>query len=71
MKPEHVLTVIAMAVLLSACGGEAGPIIETVNEQYLPSIAPITLRAARAGDDAGVQFKGGCAEDGCQAEARQ
>jgi phenylalanyl-tRNA synthetase beta subunit len=34
-------------LLLEITGGEAGPIIETVSEQYLPSIAPVTLRAQR------------------------
>ncbi|QJI29966.1 phenylalanine--tRNA ligase subunit beta [Pseudomonas sp. ADAK18] len=37
----------ATGLLLEITGGEAGPIIETVSEQYLPSIAPITLRAQR------------------------
>ncbi|WP_421555293.1 phenylalanine--tRNA ligase subunit beta [Pseudomonas kitaguniensis] len=35
----------ATGLLLEITGGEAGPISETVNEQYLPSVAPITLRA--------------------------
>lgn len=35
----------ATGLLLEITGGEAGPITETVNEQFLPSIAPITLRA--------------------------
>ncbi|MBY8929253.1 phenylalanine--tRNA ligase subunit beta [Pseudomonas sp. Wu6] len=35
----------ATGLLLDITGGEAGPITETVNQQYLPSIAPITLRA--------------------------
>ncbi|AZE73905.1 Phenylalanyl-tRNA synthetase beta chain [Pseudomonas synxantha] len=35
----------ATGLLLDITGGEAGPITETVNEQFLPSIAPITLRA--------------------------
>ncbi|MFW8696177.1 phenylalanine--tRNA ligase beta subunit-related protein, partial [Mesorhizobium japonicum] len=37
----------ATGLLLEITGGEAGPIIETVSEQHLPSIAPITLRAQR------------------------
>jgi phenylalanyl-tRNA synthetase beta chain len=37
----------ATGLLLEITGGEAGPIIETVSEQYLPSIAPVTLRAQR------------------------
>ncbi|KAE9651957.1 phenylalanine--tRNA ligase subunit beta [Pseudomonas sp. PB105] len=35
----------ATGLLLDITGGEAGPITETVSEQYLPSVAPITLRA--------------------------
>ena len=35
----------ATGLLLEITGGEAGPITETVSEQYLPSVAPITLRA--------------------------
>ncbi|MBK5548244.1 phenylalanine--tRNA ligase subunit beta [Pseudomonas sp. TH04] len=35
----------ATGLLLEITGGDAGPITETVNEQYLPSVAPITLRA--------------------------
>lgn len=37
----------ATGLLLEITGGEAGPITETVKEQYLPSIAPVTLRAQR------------------------
>ena len=37
----------ATGLLLEITGGEAGPIIETVSEQHLPSIAPVTLRAQR------------------------
>lgn len=37
----------ATGLLLEITGGEAGPITETVNEQYLSSIAPVTLRAQR------------------------
>ena len=35
----------ATGLLLEITGGEAGPITETANEQFLPSVAPITLRA--------------------------
>ncbi|MFP3670418.1 hypothetical protein SB717_35615, partial [Priestia sp. SIMBA_032] len=35
----------ATGLLLEITGGEAGPITETVSEQHLPSVAPITLRA--------------------------
>ncbi|MBN0977196.1 phenylalanine--tRNA ligase subunit beta [Pseudomonas hygromyciniae] len=37
----------ATGLLLEITGGEAGPIIEAVSEQHLPSIAPVTLRAQR------------------------
>ncbi|MDH0744837.1 phenylalanine--tRNA ligase subunit beta [Pseudomonas sp. GD03842] len=37
----------ATGLLLEITGGEAGPIIEAVSEQHLPSIAPVTLRADR------------------------
>ncbi|NNA65859.1 phenylalanine--tRNA ligase subunit beta [Pseudomonas gessardii] len=37
----------ATGLLLEITGGEAGPITETVSEQHLPSIAPVTLRAQR------------------------
>ena len=46
----------ATGLLLEITGGEAGPIIETVNEQYLPSIAPITLRAARISQMLGMEM---------------
>ncbi|MCF5227432.1 phenylalanine--tRNA ligase subunit beta, partial [Pseudomonas syringae] len=37
----------ATGLLLDITGGEAGPVIEVVSEQHLPSIAPVTLRASR------------------------
>ncbi|MBX8573996.1 phenylalanine--tRNA ligase subunit beta [Pseudomonas cichorii] len=37
----------ATGLLLEITGGEAGPIIEAVSEQHLPSIASVTLRASR------------------------
>ena len=46
----------ATGLLLDITGGEAGPIIETVNEQYLPSIAAITLRAARISQMLGMEM---------------
>ena len=46
----------ATGLLLDITGGEAGPITETVNEQYLPSIAPITLRAARISQMLGMEM---------------
>ncbi|MFJ7884624.1 phenylalanine--tRNA ligase subunit beta [Pseudomonas sp. NPDC096917] len=46
----------ATGLLLEITGGEAGPVVETVNEQYLPSIAPITLRAARITQMLGLEM---------------
>ena len=46
----------ATGLLLDITGGEAGPIIEAVNEQYFPSIAPITLRAARISQMLGMEM---------------
>jgi phenylalanyl-tRNA synthetase beta chain len=37
----------ATALLLEIVGGEAGPIIEVVNQEQLPSVAPVTLRTER------------------------
>ncbi|SEI67312.1 phenylalanine--tRNA ligase subunit beta [Pseudomonas sp. NFR16] len=37
----------ATGLLLEITGGEAGPVIEAVSEQHLPSVAPVTLRADR------------------------
>ena len=48
----------ATGLLLEITGGEAGPIIETVAQQFLPSIAPITLRAARISQMLGMKMDG-------------
>ena len=37
----------ATGLLLEITGGDAGPVIETVSDQHLPSIEPIILRAER------------------------
>lgn len=37
----------ATGLLLEITGGEAGPVIETVSEKDLPSVAPVVLRAER------------------------
>jgi len=37
----------ATGLLLDITGGEAGPVIETVSDQHLPSVEPIILRAER------------------------
>lgn len=46
----------ATGLLLEITGGEAGPIIETVSEQHLPSIAPITLRSQRITQMLGMEM---------------
>ena len=46
----------ATGLLLEITGGEAGPIIETVSEQHLPSIAPITLRSQRIAQMLGMEM---------------
>ncbi|MGC5700457.1 phenylalanine--tRNA ligase subunit beta [Pseudomonas sp. NFXW11] len=46
----------ATGLLLEITGGEAGPIIETVSEQHLPSVAPVTLRAERITQMLGMEM---------------
>jgi phenylalanyl-tRNA synthetase beta chain len=46
----------ATALLLEIVGGEAGAIIETVNQQHLPNVAPITLRAERVEQMLGLKM---------------
>lgn len=46
----------ATALILEIVGGEAGPVVETVSEQHLPNIAPITLRAERITQMLGMQM---------------
>ena len=46
----------ATGLLLEITGGEAGPVIETVSEQHLPSIAPVILRAERIEQMLGMQM---------------
>ena len=47
----------ATALLLDIVGGEAGPIIEAVTHEQLPSIAPITLRAERIEQMLGLKME--------------
>ena len=49
----------ATALLLEIAGGEPGPIIESVNQQHLPQIAPITLRAERVSQMLGLELGAG------------
>ncbi|MDB6143114.1 MAG: phenylalanine--tRNA ligase subunit beta [Pseudomonas sp.] len=46
----------ATGLLLEITGGEAGPIIEAVSEQDLPSIAPVILRAERITQMLGMEM---------------
>ncbi|WP_339451143.1 phenylalanine--tRNA ligase subunit beta [Pseudomonas sp. EA_5y_Pfl2_R50] len=46
----------ATGLLLDITGGEAGPVIESVSEQHLPSIAPITLRSQRITQMLGMEM---------------
>lgn len=46
----------ATGLLLEITGGEVGPIIETVSEQHLPKIAPVTLRAQRITQMLGMEM---------------
>ncbi|WMN19918.1 phenylalanine--tRNA ligase subunit beta [Pseudomonas piscis] len=47
----------ATGLLLEITGGEAGPIIETVSEQHLPLVAPVTLRAERISQMLGMELE--------------
>ncbi|MBA1378103.1 phenylalanine--tRNA ligase subunit beta [Pseudomonas brassicacearum] len=47
----------ATGLLLEITGGEAGPIIETVSEQHLPKVAPVTLRAQRITQMLGMEME--------------
>ncbi|MDN7143091.1 phenylalanine--tRNA ligase subunit beta [Pseudomonas sp. JQ170] len=46
----------ATGLLLDIVGGEAGPVIETVSEQHLPKIAPVTLRSERINQMLGMDM---------------
>ncbi|MFK3723291.1 phenylalanine--tRNA ligase subunit beta [Pseudomonas monteilii] len=46
----------ATALVLEIVGGEPGPVIESVSQQHLPSVAPITLRAERIDQMLGMQM---------------
>jgi len=47
----------ATGLLLDITGGEAGPVVETVSEQHLPSIEPIILRAERIEQMLGMKME--------------
>ncbi len=46
----------ATGLLLDITGGDAGPIIETVSQKHLPSIAPVILRAERITQMLGMEM---------------
>ncbi|MHA6196240.1 phenylalanine--tRNA ligase subunit beta [Pseudomonas wadenswilerensis] len=46
----------ATGLILEIVGGEAGPVIETLSEQHLPQVAPITLRAERISQMLGMEM---------------
>ena len=46
----------ATALLLEIVGGEAGPIIEAVDQAQLPNVAPISLRAERVEQMLGLKL---------------
>ena len=46
----------ATGLLLEITGGEAGPIVEAVSEQNLPSVAPVILRAERISQMLGMEM---------------
>lgn len=46
----------ATGLLLDVVGGEAGPIIEVVKQEHLPSVAPVTLRADRVEQMLGLKI---------------
>jgi phenylalanyl-tRNA synthetase beta chain len=46
----------ATGLLLEITGGEAGPVIEVVSEQDLPSVAPVILRAERIEQMLGLEM---------------
>lgn len=46
----------ATGLVLEIVGGEAGPIVETVSEQHLPKVAPVTLRAERLSQMLGMDM---------------
>ncbi|BAO61478.1 phenylalanine--tRNA ligase subunit beta [Pseudomonas protegens] len=48
----------ATGLLLEITGGDAGPIIETLSEQHLPSVAPVILRAERITQMLGMEIDG-------------
>ncbi len=46
----------ATGLLLEITGGEPGPIIQTVSQEHLPNVAPITLRADRVSQMLGMDM---------------
>ncbi|HSG60971.1 MAG TPA: phenylalanine--tRNA ligase subunit beta [Pseudomonadales bacterium] len=53
----------ATALLLDIVGGQAGPIVEQVNEQHLPQTAPVALRRSQIGRLLGLTIDDSQVED--------
>ncbi len=53
---QHTAMERATALLLQICGGEAGPVIEAVSEQHLPTIAAISLSEAKLARILGISI---------------
>lgn len=53
----------ATALLIEIAGGEPGPVVEVVNEQYLPKLEPINLRRAQIKRVLGFEMSDADVED--------
>jgi len=46
----------AVGLILSICGGQAGPVVETLSVEHLPKREPVRLRTARAARVLGIEI---------------
>ena len=53
----------ATALLLEIVGGEAGPIVEAIDEQYIPPVKDVLLRAARLTRVLGIEIEASVVSD--------
>ncbi|ABG41010.1 phenylalanyl-tRNA synthetase beta subunit [Paraglaciecola sp. T6c] len=53
----------ATALLLEIVGGEAGPIVEAIDEQYIPPVKDVVLRAARLTRVLGIEIEASVVSD--------
>lgn len=53
---QHKVMERATALLLDICGGEAGPVVEAVAEQHLPSANTVNLRHAKLNRTIGIEI---------------